>query len=82
MATRTITLQEASGMLPELVSRANRGEEVVLASDDRPVAKLVPWRAVRSQRERTFGRFRGKVHVSEDFDAPLGDDFWLASDRK
>ncbi len=28
-------------------------------------------------RKRTMGEYKGKIHISDDFDAPLGDDFWL-----
>jgi len=28
-------------------------------------------------RKRTIGEYKGKIHISDDFDAPLGDDFWL-----
>ena len=27
--------------------------------------------------KRTVGECRDKIHIAEDFDAPLGDDFWL-----
>jgi len=28
-------------------------------------------------RKRTIGEYKGKIHISDDFDAPLGDNFWL-----
>ena len=27
--------------------------------------------------KRTVGEYRDKIHIASDFDAPLGDDFWL-----
>ena len=27
--------------------------------------------------KRTVGEYRDKIHIADDFDAPLGDDFWL-----
>lgn len=29
---------------------------------------------------RKFGQFRGKIQMSEDFDEPLPDEFWLGAD--
>jgi len=75
MAANTVTLDDAAIQLPELVARASKGEEIVIEKDEQPVAKLVPFPEVT--REREFGLFRGRVHVSEDFDEPLPDDFWL-----
>ena len=75
MAANTVTLNDAALQLSELVSRASEGEEIVIAKDERPLAKLVPFAEVTEERE--FGQFRGRVHVSEDFDEPLPDDFWL-----
>ncbi len=38
---RSITLTEAQARLPELIETLRPGEEIVIAEDDRPVAKLV-----------------------------------------
>ena len=27
--------------------------------------------------KRTVGEYKDKIHISDDFDAPLADDFWL-----
>ena len=27
--------------------------------------------------KRTVGEYKDKIRISDDFDAPLGDDFWL-----
>lgn len=27
--------------------------------------------------KRTVGEYREKIRIADDFDAPLGDDFWL-----
>ena len=31
----------------------------------------------RSQRSRVLGAFKGKIKIADDFDNPLGDEFWL-----
>lgn len=43
MATSSIGLFEAKTHLSELVSRVERGEEVVITRHNRPVAKIVPF---------------------------------------
>ncbi len=75
MSLKTITLDDAAVRLPELVTRASEGEQIVIAQNEHPLAKLVPFAEVEG--DRTFGQARGRVHVSEDFDEPLPDDFWL-----
>ncbi len=30
--------------------------------------------------KRVFGQFRGKVHMADDFDAELPEEFWLGKD--
>ncbi len=32
---------------------------------------------VVSIRKRKIGEYKGRIHIADDFDAPLGDDFWL-----
>ena len=27
--------------------------------------------------KRTVGEYKGQIHIADDFDAPLGDEFWL-----
>jgi prevent-host-death family protein len=67
-----INIYEAKTRLSELVDRAESGEEIVIAKAGHPVARLVPLRAVREG--RTPGRWRGRVRIADDFDAPLPPD--------
>jgi prevent-host-death family protein len=64
-----INIYEAKTRLSELVDRAESGEEIVIAKAGRPVARLVPLRVVREG--RTPGRWRGRLRIADDFDAPL-----------
>lgn len=32
-----------------------------------------------TERQRTIGEYVGKIEMSDDFDAPLPDEFWLGS---
>lgn len=66
MAT-VVNMQEAKSSLPRLVKRAAAGEEIVIASHGKPVARLT---RVREQRKKIpWGKFKGTI--AEDFDAPL-----------
>ena len=78
MPVKIIALDDAVLRLPELVTRAAEGEQIVIARDEHPLAKLIPFGEVEG--DRTFGQARGRVHISEDFDEPLPDDFWLGRD--
>ncbi len=75
MPVKTITLDDAAVRLPELVTRASEGEQIIIAENEHPLARLVPFAEAES--DRAFGQARGRIHVSEDFDEPLPDDFWL-----
>jgi antitoxin (DNA-binding transcriptional repressor) of toxin-antitoxin stability system len=77
--TETVDMKEAKERLPELVSLALEGNEVIIAEGDKPLARLVP--VASPVRERVAGLHRGVARVSEDFDAPLPDEFWLGSDE-
>ena len=72
-AYKTVTLDEATSRLQELVAQASQGEQIVIMQDDHPLARLVPFRRA----ERVFGQARGRIHVSDDFDEPLSGDFGL-----
>jgi prevent-host-death family protein len=59
-------MHEAKTHLSRLVERAAAGEEVVIAKAGKPMAKLVPYREER--KERQPGIWRGKVVIHDDFD--------------
>lgn len=64
-------VQEAQTRLSQLIERALRGEEVIIARDGAPVVRLEPI-GIESPR-RVGGQWRGRVKIAEDFDA-LPDD--------
>ena len=68
----TVSLYEAKTNLSELVERAARGEEIVIAKSGKPKALLVPLGDVRPLRQP--GKGRGKWRVGRGFDAALPDD--------
>jgi prevent-host-death family protein len=63
-------MHDAKTDLSRLVERALAGEDIVIARAGVPVVRLVP---VAQTGKRRLGQWRGKVRMSEDFDAPLPD---------
>jgi prevent-host-death family protein len=58
----------AKAQLSELVQRAMLGEEIVIARDNKPLAKLVPIQ--RPRQKRVPGSGKGQIlFMAEDFDA-------------
>ena len=71
MGSATKSLYEAKTHLSELVDRASRGEEIVIAKNGVPMARLVPMPKTTAKRKP--GGWNGKVWIADDFDAPLSD---------
>jgi prevent-host-death family protein len=67
-----INIYEAKKDLSRLLKRALLGEEIIIAKQGEPMAKLVPIKKKRSK--RVLGLFKGKIHLSDDIDQPLPDD--------
>jgi prevent-host-death family protein len=65
-------MHEAKTKLSQLVERAEAGEDVVIARNGKPVARLVPVPATQSL-AAVRGVWRGRVHMADDFDV-LPDD--------
>ena len=68
---RYVNIAQAKTRLSELVEKAASGEEIVIARDHKPVAKLVP---VRTHAPRVPGSAKGQVWIAPDFDQ-VPDDF-------
>jgi prevent-host-death family protein len=66
-----VNVYAAKTNLSRLLERAERGEEVVIMRNGRPVAKLVAITA--PTKARKLGTLKGRVRISKDFDAPLPD---------
>jgi len=62
-------IAEAKARLSELIDAALQGEDVIIARRNTPVVKLT---AVTSRTSAPkFGMFKGRIRISDDFDAPL-----------
>ncbi|HEX7837013.1 MAG TPA: type II toxin-antitoxin system Phd/YefM family antitoxin [Kofleriaceae bacterium] len=65
-------LYEAKTNLSQLVDRAAAGEEIIIAKNGVPLARLVALEARPSP--RTPGGWEQGVWIADDFDAPLPPD--------
>jgi prevent-host-death family protein len=61
-----VNVHEAKTHLSRLLKRAAAGEEVVVASAGRPVAKIVPYD--EPLEPRTPGMLAGEIEIADDFD--------------
>jgi prevent-host-death family protein len=63
-------IAEAKARFSELIEKAVLGEEIIVAKDNKPMAKIVPLRPARRQPGTAKGQI---LYVSPDFDTPLDD---------
>ena len=68
---RTVEIDEAETHLLALIEEAAAGEEIIIAKAGTPRARLVPVPEKKSGFAATFGAAKGKIEISDDFDAPL-----------
>jgi len=68
MGDVVVNLYEAKTHLSDLVERAARGEDIVIAKAGVPRCRLT---AVPARVARRPGGWEGKVRIGDDFDAPL-----------
>ena len=60
-------MHEAKTKLSQLVERAEAGEDIVIARNGKPVARLVPVSGTNAL-AAVRGAWRGQVHLADDFD--------------
>ena len=65
---KSVNIADAKARLPELVERAAQGEEIIIARNGKPQARLVP---LARRTRRVAGRGAGQWKIVGDFNAPL-----------
>ena len=70
---RQVNVHEAKTQLSKLLAEVEKGGEIVVARNGRPVAKLIPFPKPAKKRLRV-GNWKGRIWISPDFDAPLPED--------
>ena len=61
-----VNIHAAKTHLSRLVEQAEHGEEIIIARNGKPVARLVPYQGER--RPRQPGYWRGRVRILPGFD--------------
>jgi prevent-host-death family protein len=64
-----VNMHEAKSNLSRLAKRAAAGEEIVIASRGKPIARLT--RLPKKSKKIPWDIFKGKIKMADDFDAPL-----------
>lgn len=77
MSTKTVNIHEAKTHLSELLALALEGEEIIIAKANKPLVRLVPVEA--PIQKRVFGMHRGQIWMSNDFNEPLPEEFWMGN---
>ena len=75
MAT-TVNIYEAKTKLSKLVDVAAEGEDVVIARNGKPVARLTALKP--EKRPLKLGLLNGKGWIADDFDGPLPEEILAA----
>lgn len=65
----TLTVEEAQRDFTKIMAQVNQGDEVILAEDGHPVAKVIPIPCATARRRP--GSAVGFLVVHDDFDSPL-----------
>ena len=69
---KIINIHAAKTHLSGLVEEAAAGEEIVIAKAGKPMARLVALE--KPAFHRAYGALKGRIHASDEFDAPLPSD--------
>jgi prevent-host-death family protein len=80
----TVSIKEAKNRLTALARRVEKGETVVVTRNGKPIFDLVPHRRKGGLKLTAVTAFKRKhairaivTRISDDFDAPLPEDFLL-----
>lgn len=65
-AKETVNVHEAKTHLSRLLTRVEQGEQIIIARDGKPVAKLV--RVLQRVPKPTPNKYKGQIWMSPDFD--------------
>jgi prevent-host-death family protein len=68
---RYVNIADAKARLSELVDKAAKGEEILIARDHKPLARLVPVERARGPRKP--GTAKGQIWIASDFEETPAD---------
>ncbi len=68
MGVSIVNVHQAKTQLSRLLAQVERGEEVIIARNGEPVARLVSY---QPPAKREFGALRGQIRIDDRFFEPL-----------
>lgn len=68
-----VNMHDAKTHFSSLIRGVLHGKDIVIAKAGKPLVRLVPYTEEESVRHG--GQLKGMIEISEDFDAPLPDDY-------
>lgn len=77
MVTKMLDIQDAETSLEALLSLVREGTEVILTEGGTPLARLAPVEPSKQPRILGLHAHLGPAWMSDDFNDPLPDEFWL-----
>ena len=79
----TTTLDINQTQISQLLELAQLGQEIILARDDKPLLRVTAVEEnapTPTPKPRVGGLHRGMTKMSDDFNDPLPDSFWLGEE--
>ena len=73
-----IEASEAQRQFLTLLDLAKAGGEIIISEGDAPIARLRGIARSNGDSKRIAGLHRGAISTTDDFDAPLPEDFWTS----
>ncbi len=71
---KIVNVHEAKAHLSEYLAAVERGEEIIIARRNKPVAKLVRVEPEKPKKRRPLGLAKGMGQVPDDFNAPMSEE--------
>lgn len=78
MTIKTIDLEQTDADLDSVLALLDSDVEVILTRGDQLLARVITATGTVGDAPRVANLGAGTVWMSEDFDAPLSDDFWTS----
>lgn len=78
MTTKTIALEDVQASLDTLFALVREGTEVIIMDGSKPLARVSP--VEPGKRIMGLHEHLGAAWMSDDFDEPLPDEFWLGEE--
>ncbi len=77
MLIKKLDIQKDPISIIDLLTLVQNNREIVLTDGDMPLAKVIPIERIEEKVIPKAGLNLGAIVMSDDFDEPLPDEFWL-----